>query len=876
MPNFIFLKHALWFAAFVAAQSLLAQVQDDFSDGNLDANPAWQGDAANFIVNAASELQLNAPAAGASALFLPVELADSNIWELDFRLEFDPSASNKLLIYLQSDSPALTGGSGYFLAIGKDGSADDLEFFRQDAGAPTLLAASAGGSVATSPEVRLRMTRIIGGNWALSADLTGGANLQPLFEVQDATYPGGNSFFGFHCTYTATRKDKFFFDDVLVAPLLPDTEAPVLLSASPLSAIETDVLFNEALDPVSAADPSNYTLSGLPGEPALASPDATNPALVHLTLGAPLASFNSYQLTATGVSDPAGNAGAAQTVTFEFVEISEPEAFDVLISEIMADPSPVVGLPEVEFIELHNPSGKAFNLQGWGFSSGSVPQIFPAKTLLPSGYLIVCDDSDADSLAAFGEVVTLTSFPALTNGGDLLTLTDASGNVLHRLGYMLDWYGDAQKAEGGWTLEMVNPLAPCLGSTNWRAAANLVGGTPGQPNSVLSAMPDDTPPLLLRVFADDAQPDLVTLFFNKKMSPASAENVDNFSVSNGVQVVSATLLSPGENGVQIQVSPPLEVGTGYEISAQSALTDCRGVPAGTIQTLFLALPESPENQDIVINEILFNPASGGVDFLEIFNRSSKIFNLADLVIGNIRTGLDTLTAAVEKERLFFPGEHIVFTEGAGNIAGRYLVQDTFALIVNDLPSFNDDAGNVTLYRVGAAGEVVFLDAFDYSEDLHSSLLNDPEGVSLERISPNAPTQTASNWHSAASAAGYATPTYRNSQFVENQSLADDFIEIPEPKLSPDGDGFQDFLLVNYRTDQPGFAARASIFDAEGRLVKTLLNNELLGSEGFFRWDGDTDRGDKARLGIYVVWIQLVHPEGTVREFKKTCVVAGRL
>jgi len=60
------------------------------------------------------------------------------------------------------------------------------------------------------------------------------------------------------------------------------------------------------------------------------------------------------------------------------------------------------------------------------------------------------------------------------------------------------------------------------------------------------------------------------------------------------------------------------------------------------------------------------------------------------------------------------------------------------------------------------------------------------------------------------------------------------------------------------------------------VVKTLANNELLGSEGFLRWDGDTDDGQKARIGIYIVALQLFNPDGTVKEFKKTCVVAGKL
>jgi hypothetical protein len=194
---------------------------------------------------------------------------------------------------------------------------------------------------------------------------------------------------------------------------------------------------------------------------------------------------------------------------------------------------------------------------------------------------------------------------------------------------------------------------------------------------------------------------------------------------------------------------------------------------------------------------------------------------------------------------------------------------------NDLPSFNDDAGNVTLFRADTVLATI-IDAFDYSEDFHHPFLDKVDGISLERLSTESPTQNRNNWHSAAKSAGFATPTYQNSQLIGSQAIVDDFIEITDPTFSPDGDGYQDFLTISFQTDKPGYAAQIKIFDAEGRLVKTLANTDLIATEGFLRWDGDTDEGTKARIGIYVLWVELFHPDGDKRDFKKTCVVAGRL
>jgi CHU_C Type IX secretion signal domain len=237
--------------------------------------------------------------------------------------------------------------------------------------------------------------------------------------------------------------------------------------------------------------------------------------------------------------------------------------------------------------------------------------------------------------------------------------------------------------------------------------------------------------------------------------------------------------------------------------------------------------------------------------------------------------VDTTTTEVANDRLILPDEYVVFTESASDVQSHFTVLYPNNLVQNDLPSFNDDAGNVTIYRAGTS-DVVIVDAFDYSEDLHHPLLDETEGVTLERLHHDGTTQDPANWHSAAEGADWGTPTYRNSQYFENQPVANGFFELQENTVSPDGDGYQDFLAINYKTDKSGYTVKCRIYDAEGRLAKTLANNELLGSEGFLRWDGDTDEGRKARIGIYVVALELFNPDGTVREEMKTCVVAGNL
>ena len=52
----------------LCSPNVLAQMHDDFSDGDLSALPLWQGMTDDFVVNQSLQLQLNASTAGTSWL----------------------------------------------------------------------------------------------------------------------------------------------------------------------------------------------------------------------------------------------------------------------------------------------------------------------------------------------------------------------------------------------------------------------------------------------------------------------------------------------------------------------------------------------------------------------------------------------------------------------------------------------------------------------------------------------------------------------------------------------------------------------------------------------------------------------------------------
>ena len=860
--------------------TIFGQFQDDFS-GDLSN---WQGNSNDFFINNDQELQLDAAMAGTSAFYRQTDFPDSLFWEIYLKMNFAPSNNNNLRIYLQADDTDLLLADGYFLQLGENGSDDAIKLFRQDGGNTVLLGTGLSGAIANSPaQARLRIERTVDGVWQVLADYSGGTNYALQFTATDNTYgSGANLFFGLVCQYTASNTDRFFFDDIAILELLPDVEPPVLLTALPFSSNQIDVLFNENLDLSSAEDIGNYSINNGVGTPALATVDALNPALVHLQLSAPLANAADYVLTTNNISDTEGNSSNMQTANFEFFQPDEAEPFDILINEIMADPTPTIGLPDAEYIELYNRSNKVIDLADFGFSNGSTPKLLPNFLLQPDSYVLVTDDANADSLSDFGDVIVLSAFPALTNSSDELTLTDPFGNIIHFVNYNLDWYRDANKEDGGYALELISPLNICEGQNNWSASSNPQGGTPGTQNSVYNPVPDVTRPQLLRAYVDRFNPNQIKLYFGEIMDEATAQNTDTYIIDNGIEIASAVLDFPNRTRVTLNLATPLDLGTDYLVQIKEELTDCNGNAIGSDNQAIIALPQIIEPQDLVINEILFNPTTGGADFLEIYNKTNKTFDLSELVLRNAviyknQAGEDSLVGtaiAIQTEYLFRPNTYLTLTPDPADILEKYTVANPQHLLRQTLPAFSDDQGNIKITR-GNLLETFYIDSVNYEASWHHPLLDDESGVSLERIDTDAFSDDAGNWQSAAGTSGFATPTAPNSQAIPDTiEPTEELFSLINPTFSPDGDGYKDFVQINYQTDQNGYVANAQIFDANGRLIKRLLQNELLGLTGTFKWDGSTDDRTKARIGIYILWIELFLPNGEKRMEKKTVVVGG--
>jgi hypothetical protein len=247
--------------------------------------------------------------------------------------------------------------------------------------------------------------------------------------------------------------------------------------------------------------------------------------------------------------------------------------FDVVITEIMADPAPPVGLPNAEYVEIQNVSGAVINMAGWKLVDATGTATINTTILLqPDSILLLCSTGNAPLLAPYGRTAGLTGFPSLDNEGEMLTLKSPGGRVIHAVEYRAGWFRNAVKKEGGWALEMVDPGHPCAGKENWMESSHASGGTPGKKNAVDGQITDNTPPRLLRTYCTDSL--TIIALFSEPLDSLSASVPSYYAVENR-NIATATPLPPLYNSVQLRLSAPLAKGTVYGLQAH-AVTDCSG------------------------------------------------------------------------------------------------------------------------------------------------------------------------------------------------------------------------------------------------------------------------------------------------------------
>lgn len=645
---------------------------------------------------------------------------------------------------------------------------------------------------------------------------------------------------------------------------VPDVTPPAIVSYTVVDDSQIRILFSEAVDVVLAENINLYIFS--PAIEVVSVQFDSELKEATLVLSDAIQKGIEYELTVFGISDCEGNM--IEETKLDIFLGEQAQFNDLIITEIMADPSPPVALPEEEYIEIYNNSSKIIELNGMNFTAGSRTATFTEGQIKPQEYALVVPLTAIDLFQDVPHVIGLDKFPAIANAGADLSLKNAEGDVIFNITFSNSWYETSSKKDGGWSLEMVDITQPCLGAINWKESQDESGGTPARVNSVSDEITDLQP---LGVAAlEFVSGNIIQLIFSQKLH---LEKLDQYHIHIQPEISVADISLIGQNGniIEVVLDENLKEEIEYTIEV-SGFYDCSGV-AMEKSTLKLGVPVLAQAGDIIINELLYDPKSGGEDFIELLNISNKTLSLSDLVI----TREDPLNGIIinqvgleEYKRLIAPQEYIVLSAKGESIRSHYQTAGVGAFVdVNKFPNYVNDGGVVGLYNK----ENEFLDRLEYEPKMHFQMLKTTKGVSLERVNPHVSSDERTNWNSAAISIGGATPGYQNSQFL--QTVPKGKLSVSPEIFSPDGDGFDDLLGVSYQLDKADYVGAASIYTIDGIPVRKIFDNQTLAQEGFFTWDGLDDKHKKARVGIYIVVLELFDLKGKKELLREKFVLATR-
>ncbi len=834
------------------------QVYENFSDGDFTTGPEWTGNTGSFIVNREEQLQLDETDTGVAYLSTLSHITENAVWEFDVEMRFNPSSQNLCRVYLISDLPGLDSElNGYYVRIG--GSQDEVSLYRQDISQHIKIIDGANDFVDTTDvNVTVKVTRNHA-TWTLYAKYSSQNQFQLLGTVDDTKHFRANHF-GFLCQFTTSRSKAFLFDNILIeGKSFVDTEPPQILSLKVLDNRRLQVTMSEPVQDLSASQ----FMVGFLGSPIELLQTAFN--TWEMTLSVQFQNGTTYTLKAASIKDLAGNTSSV-SYDFVFWETGTAQEHDLIISEIMADPSPAIQLPEKEYLEIHNRSGKAVNLLGWTIADASKQVALPDFLMVPGSYLILCPKATVEQQADSLNLLGLVSWPTLNNSEELITLADSSGRIIHFVNYQDTWYRSNLKKLGGWSLEMIDVNYPCTGAPNWTASIASTGGTPGILNSVATDNPDHSPPVIISTFALNNRKLQIT--FDQALRPTSNAQ-EKITIEPSIRVDTFFINSFAKPGLTIELIDTLVEGVIYQLTA-TGFADCNeNVGFNPGPKTPVGLPQSPERADLVINEILFNPRPLGVRFVELYNPSLKALNLKNWRFARWQSNILTdFTSLTTENLMIYPDEYHVFTESVEKLRSQYPASANTTMVqVSDLPTLGDRRGSIVL--VEPTGSII--DELQYHEDMHHPLLIDLNGVSLERASPYEPTNQIDNWHSAAENSGYATPGKKNSQSLQTSIISQ--LTVAPKLISPLSGIFPSYTRISFHLDKPGNTGSIKIFNAQGHIVKTLVNNAVLPVTGSFQWDGTDDRTMRVPMGYYIVLFQVIERHGMAWQALQTVAVA---
>ncbi|WP_276360364.1 lamin tail domain-containing protein [Daejeonella sp. H1SJ63] len=442
----------------------------------------------------------------------------------------------------------------------------------------------------------------------------------------------------------------------------------------------------------------------------------------------------SYQLKISELKDCSGvNINNSKSLSFKIPDLPKPapertDTAHIYITEIFADPSPEIGLPLAEFIEIFNTGTDTVNLAEWSLSDIQTKAIMKKLLLPPKQYLILCPLSDTVQYKDFGKVLGLSPWPSLNNNSEQIVLKSFRNRLVDSVFYSASWYGDDVKKQGGWTLERIDPLSGCSGIFNWSASTDKSGGTPGRLNSVHISHYD-----ILNFKADSlnkTSDSTLTVYFNKAPD-TSGINKENFRLSPEAGSDLKIMHTSDQKKLKLIFSEKFKPGTNYLLNL-SNLKDCNGNSIQVPEPLKFSIPEIPkppaeplrtDTVKLIITEIFADPspeiALPLVEFIEVYNPGKDTADLSGWSISDLQS------KAIFKKFKLPPQQYLIICPEADSSQYKAMGR---TLGINPWPSLNNSSDQISLKSFNGRS----VDSVSYSSVWYKDLKKKAGGWSLEK------------------------------------------------------------------------------------------------------------------------------------------------
>jgi hypothetical protein len=464
------------------------------------------------------------------------------------------------------------------------------------------------------------------------------------------------------------------------------------------------------------------------------------------------------------------------------------------VTELMYNPAPPAAGPftaqDFEFVELQNTGNTALNIAGASFTKGISFDF--SNTVLQVGerILVVKNQAAFESRYGVGLPIAGVYTGSLDNNGEEVTLSGPGGVILD-FTYNNTWYPITDA--GGYSLVVINPKAPAAdfsSSSNWRPS-NTANGGPGV------ADPGINPGV---VVINEVLPNTSNAagdWIELQNTTSSPVDISGWFLSNDALNLTKYQIQPNTiipaNGFLVftetqSFGNPAALGTGTAFnfgtlhedvyltnnSTPTAVGGYRehidfGASApevtfgrytkstGGVDFVALSAPTEgapnalPAVGPIVINEIMYNPAAGGAEFVELYNLTASAVPLYD-------------PANPANPWKFSEGIDLSFPAGAQISAGGYalvvgidpaIFRSTYSIPAG-VPIFgpyigtlDDNGENLKLARPGvlinAVLPYILVDQVKYDDKSPWPTTAAGGGPSLSRLVPSGYGNDPANW-----------------------------------------------------------------------------------------------------------------------------------